>query len=1060
MTRGFFARHSKAILLVVLLCIPVLVIGSARAVRSNNNQVEDWLPSNFSETRDLAWFREFFASDQFVIISWDGCQLGDPNSEGFDRQDDPRIEMLAEALIPNSQNDEVDDFFPIAFRKPPVETRFFKSVTTGRRVLNALVAAPSSLPYEDAVRRLKGALIGPDGRQTCVVVTLTSDATHHLREAVGRGSTPKFLRFERPPGELLQKIQACHIDLDSVRLGGPPIDNVSIDEEGEKTVMRLAALAMVLGVGLAWWSLRSVRLTAIVFGCGIVSAMLAMSFVYYSGQKMDAILMSMPLLVYVLAMSGAVHLVNYYKGELRNGDVDNATGRAVRHAWKPGLLCCVTTAIGLASLYASELAPIRKFGMFSAAGVIGLLLITFIYLPAALQVFHRRRLVLEPSPTCDTPTGNSPADAELRRRRRREQRSKRATAAAASVRHPKTMAERIWSRCALFLIRHSTLMAAGSIGIACLIGLGAFKLHTSVDLLKLFEPHAHILQDYAWFEQNIGPLVPLEIVVRFPADEQQESAMETNRVVIDGIQLAGPGDLAADQRNQRQALMHKLSFLERAELVALCQEMIERKHGATGDELVGKSMSPVTFTAPLPTGRNDALTVASGIGHQRLAVEPPRRLYFQRILAGLAAGSVRIVANQRSREGVCGRRLRSLSRRNSGHVETGVRRTSLSQISSSAAGRRSWREIAGQCCRRVVDSRYRGRRRQAPLASAVFRSLAQIPVGSRWRPSQSHRMQTGLESSIDKRPNTRAATNVGRPAEVVASRTRPEASAIIRLSEFDQGMVPPPAGEPDFFARDARAASNGVDAVFTGVVPIVYKSQRKLLDGLISSTIWSFLTITPLMMLVCRGMLRGAVVMIPNVLPVLFVFGGMGWLKMPVDIGSMMAASIALGVAVDDTIHYLTWYREALAAGHSRKSSIIKAYRHCASPTVQSALISGFGLSVFMMSTFMPTRRLGLLMLAILFAGCVAELFMLPAILAGPMGRVFRRVNRQRGGECVVKPKSGLRVEQTLAATTEQVASPTEADESQELIRVDAAITSRTRRSKLSNRERKHHAIH
>ena len=52
--------------------------------------------------------------------------------------------------------------------------------------------------------------------------------------------------------------------------------------------------------------------------------------------------------------------------------------------------------------------------------------------------------------------------------------------------------------------------------------------------------------------------------------------------------------------------------------------------------------------------------------------------------------------------------------------------------------------------------------------------------------------------------------------------------------------------------------------------------------------------------------------MLPNVLPVLVIFGGMGWLGIAVDIGSMMAASIALGVAVDDTIHFLTWYREDL----------------------------------------------------------------------------------------------------------------------------------------------------
>jgi hypothetical protein len=180
-----------------------------------------------------------------------------------------------------------------------------------------------------------------------------------------------------------------------------------------------------------------------------------------------------------------------------------------------------------------------------------------------------------------------------------------------------------------------------------------------------------------------------------------------------------------------------------------------------------------------------------------------------------------------------------------------------------------------------------------------------------------------------------------------------------------------------------------IAAVYTGVVPIVYKAQRALLENLIQSSFWSFVTITPLMMLVCRGILGGAVVMLPNVLPVLVVFGGMGWLGVPVDIGSMMAASIALGVAVDDTIHYLTWYREGLSEFGDRRAAIISAYKRCAPPTLQAALISGLGLAVFAFSTFTPTQKLGWLMMTILLAGVVAELIMLPAILAGPLGKVF-----------------------------------------------------------------------
>jgi len=189
---------------------------------------------------------------------------------------------------------------------------------------------------------------------------------------------------------------------------------------------------------------------------------------------------------------------------------------------------------------------------------------------------------------------------------------------------------------------------------------------------------------------------------------------------------------------------------------------------------------------------------------------------------------------------------------------------------------------------------------------------------------------------------------------------------------------------------DPTARLTHVAAFYTGVVPIVYKAQRALLENLMQSSFYSFTTITPLLMFVCWSIPAGAVAMMPNALPILVVFGGMGWLGIPVDIGSMMSASIALGVAVDDTIHYLTWYREALARFRDRAAAITATYRHCAPPTLQAAMISGLGLAVFTFSSFTPTQRMGWLMMIILFAGVVAELVMLPSILAGPLGKAFR----------------------------------------------------------------------
>jgi hypothetical protein len=128
----------------------------------------------------------------------------------------------------------------------------------------------------------------------------------------------------------------------------------------------------------------------------------------------------------------------------------------------------------------------------------------------------------------------------------------------------------------------------------------------------------------------------------------------------------------------------------------------------------------------------------------------------------------------------------------------------------------------------------------------------------------------------------------------------------------------------------------------------------------------------------------------------------------------MMSASIALGVAVDDTIHYLTWFRDGLNQTRNRHQAILAAYRRCATPTLQAALINGLGLSVFAFSTFTPTRQFGFLMLTILIAGVVAELILLPALLAGPLGAAFqpRRDRGAAGPGHPANPKTSTSIEE------------------------------------------------
>jgi hypothetical protein len=207
--------------------------------------------------------------------------------------------------------------------------------------------------------------------------------------------------------------------------------------------------------------------------------------------------------------------------------------------------------------------------------------------------------------------------------------------------------------------------------------------------------------------------------------------------------------------------------------------------------------------------------------------------------------------------------------------------------------------------------------------------------------------------------------------------------------------------DPEVIAAAARPTADnqhplGIDAVYTGLVPVVYKAQREMLVGLAFNFITDLLTIAAVMTVVFRDLSAGLILLVPSVFPVLIVFGLMGWFGVTIDVGTIMTPTVALGVSVDDVVHFLIWYRRGLSEGKSRRDSIMLAYEGCARAMYQSWAVLGLGLAVFALSSFVPTQRFGAMMFFLLTAALVGNLLMLPAVLASPIaGRFGRRLMRK-----------------------------------------------------------------
>lgn len=739
----FYARYARWICLLALAWMPFLLYGAKGAFENIHNDVLDWLPPSFDETQRLFWFVERFGSDEILVVSWEGCTL-----------DDPRLDRMAAGLVEPQNHPQHGASF-----------RWFREVYTGRQALEEMTSGSLQLSRDDAIARLEGWLIGRDGQTACAVALISEDG------ALNRLGAMQFVH---------EVADSVGIAPDALRVGGPTADGVAIDQASNQWMIQMVLLSALLGLAVARKSLGQWRATWIAFLTAIFAWAASLSVVHYGGDTLDAVLLMMPSLVFVLAISGSIHLTNYQADVDPAAQPKDATAVAIRRGWLPCLLASVTTAIGLGSLMASQLTPVRKFGCYASIGVL-------------INVFAL--LIIWPSLTHCWPL-----------RRRDDAREETAQARLAW-----------WQPLFESASRHAHLWLVTVVLALPVLAWGVSQINTTAQLQDLLGPESTSIQHSRWLQQRFGALVPVEVVLRFSRTENEDPK----------------------------------TMLARAQLV----EQLRKRLRQLSD--VDSAVAATTFAPALPE--------AGGA----------RQIMLRRVLAT------------------------HLNKHRDRFVELGF--------------------------------------------------LCEEPHEELWR------ISTRVPS---------VHVDYGQ-----------------LLQRLDQDI--------DVFLDEQRAAGTQMTAEICGGVPLLYIAQKQLLEDLIKSFLAAFALIGVTMVLLLRGLMAGMLAMIPNVVPTLIAFGAMGLLAIPVDIGTMMTASAAMGIAVDDTLHFLVWFRRGLQQGHDRTAAVRFSFQHCATPMLQTSVICGLGLLVFLLSPFSPISRFGGVMAMLLGLALLGDLLILPALVCGRLGTCF-----------------------------------------------------------------------
>ncbi|HEB88801.1 MAG TPA: hypothetical protein ENI85_04450 [Deltaproteobacteria bacterium] len=202
----------------------------------------------------------------------------------------------------------------------------------------------------------------------------------------------------------------------------------------------------------------------------------------------------------------------------------------------------------------------------------------------------------------------------------------------------------------------------------------------------------------------------------------------------------------------------------------------------------------------------------------------------------------------------------------------------------------------------------------------------------------------------------------------------------VRVPFVDALVFPPFLEKVDRMLEKTLSAR--ADYEVTGLMMLLSSIFDAMIRSMMRSYAFALLAITPLMMLILGSLRRGFVAMIPNLMPVVAVLGVMGWLGKPLDSVTMMVGAMVIGIAVDDTIHFMHKFHRYFEESGDLEMAVRETLRTTGSALLFTSLVLMAGFSIFGLSEMSNIRAFGLLSAFAALVAFLADLLVAPALLA------------------------------------------------------------------------------
>ncbi len=167
----------------------------------------------------------------------------------------------------------------------------------------------------------------------------------------------------------------------------------------------------------------------------------------------------------------------------------------------------------------------------------------------------------------------------------------------------------------------------------------------------------------------------------------------------------------------------------------------------------------------------------------------------------------------------------------------------------------------------------------------------------------------------------------------------------------------------------------------TGFGIVISASSHLLTSGQLKSLSLTMVVVFGIMFLLFLSGKVGLVAIVPNLFPIIINFGIMGWFGIELSMFTSLIASVAIGLAVDDTIHYLVRYNKEFRRDLDDRRALGETLRQIGRPIIYTTITISVGFSMLAFSSFQPTAVFGIMMVITMLSALVGDLILLPSLM-------------------------------------------------------------------------------